>query len=65
MALAGVRPFARLRWPRACTTSRMTTIGQLIEALFTKYERELHDHEQAAVATKRALDGILRARRRR
>ena len=43
----------------------MTTIGQLIEALFTKYERELHDQELAAQATKRALDDILRSRRRR
>ena len=43
----------------------MTTIGQLVEALFTKYERELHDQDLAAIATKRAVDGILRARRRR
>jgi hypothetical protein len=43
----------------------MTTIGQLIEALYTKYERELHDPEAAAAATARAIDGILRSRRRR
>ena len=43
----------------------MTTIGQLIEALYTKYERQLHDPDAAAEATKRALEGILRARRRR
>ena len=43
----------------------MTTIGQLIEALYTKYERELNDREAAAEATSRALEGILRARRRR
>jgi hypothetical protein len=25
----------------------MTTIGQLIEVLYAKYERQLHDHELA------------------
>ncbi|MBA3504142.1 MAG: hypothetical protein M4D80_07820 [Myxococcota bacterium] len=43
----------------------MTTIGQLVEALYTKFERELHDQEAAAAATKRAIDEILRPRRRR
>jgi len=42
--------------------SSMTTIGQLIEALFTKYERLFHDHELAAVATQRELEQILRSR---
>ena len=41
----------------------MTTIGQLIEALYAKYERELHDHDLATVATHRALEKILRRRR--
>ena len=40
----------------------MTTIGQLFEALFTKYERLFHDHELAAVATQRAVEQILRSR---
>lgn len=42
----------------------MTTIGQLIEALYTKYERELHDHDRATIATQRALERILRRRHR-
>lgn len=28
-----------------------TTVGQLISDLYTKYERELHDDQLAAVAT--------------
>lgn len=43
----------------------MTTIGELVEVLFTKYERQLQDHDLAAIATQRALEQILRARSRR
>lgn len=42
----------------------MTTIGQLIEVLYAKYERQLHDHELAAAATHRALERILSKRSR-
>ena len=53
------------RWSAPCTTfGSMTTIGQLIEALYAKYERQYHDHELAAAATQRALEKILRNRRR-
>jgi hypothetical protein len=40
----------------------MTTIGQLIEQLYSKYERQFQDQELAAAATKRDLDRILRSR---
>lgn len=43
----------------------MTTIGQLIEALYSKYERQYQDHDLAAIATQRELERILRTRRRR
>lgn len=46
-----------MRWP-------MTTMGQLISELFSKYERKYRDEELAALATQVALDDILRARRR-
>lgn len=42
----------------------MTTIGQLISELLTQYERKLHDHELAAVATEVTLNDMLRARQR-
>jgi len=41
----------------------MTTIGQLIAALYTRFEREYHDHDLATVATQRALEKLLRRRR--
>ena len=41
----------------------MTTIGQLIADLYTKYERRYHDEDLAAVATQVTVDEILRARR--
>jgi hypothetical protein len=42
----------------------MTTIGALIESLYTKYERELEHPDLAAAATHRAIEKILRSRRR-
>lgn len=39
----------------------MTTFGQLVSALFAKYERQFHDEQVAAVATQVALDELLRA----
>jgi hypothetical protein len=41
----------------------MTTIGQLVSILFTKYERQFHDEKLAAVATQVALDELLRERK--
>jgi hypothetical protein len=43
----------------------MTTIGQLIEALYAKYERQLNDTDLAAIATQRALERILESRGKR
>jgi hypothetical protein len=40
----------------------MTTIGQLVELLFAKFEREYHDEKLAALATQVALEGLLRRR---
>lgn len=37
----------------------MTTLGQLIESLYAKYERELHDTDRAAEATQKAVEEIL------
>jgi hypothetical protein len=39
-------------------------IGQLVFALFTKYEREFNDDKLAAVATQVALQKLLRERKR-
>jgi hypothetical protein len=39
----------------------MTTLGQLIESLYAKYERELHDSGLAAEATRKAVEEILEA----
>jgi hypothetical protein len=39
----------------------VTTFGQLVSALFSKYERQFHDEQVAAVATQVALDELLRA----
>lgn len=36
-----------------------TTVGQLISDLYTKYERELHDDELAAVATEIRVSELL------
>ena len=64
-AHVALQAFTRLRWPSPCTSGRsMTTIGQLIEVLYAKYERQLHDHELAAAATQRALERILSKRSR-
>ncbi len=41
----------------------MTSFGQLIVDLYTKYERRYHDEELAAVATQVTVYEILRARR--
>jgi hypothetical protein len=41
----------------------MTTIGQLISDLYSKYERRYRDEELAAVATQVTVDELLRARR--
>ena len=41
----------------------MTTIGQLISDLYSKYERRYHDPELAAIATQVTVDELLRARR--
>lgn len=43
----------------------MTTVGQLISTLYTKFEREYHDPELAAIATEVALDELLRDRDRK
>ena len=42
----------------------MTTVGQLISTLFTRFEREYHDPELAAVATQVAVNELLRGRKR-
>jgi hypothetical protein len=42
----------------------MTTLGQVISVLFTKFERQLHDEQLAAVATQVALDELLRGRQK-
>ncbi|MCX5742903.1 MAG: hypothetical protein NT062_10450 [Proteobacteria bacterium] len=42
----------------------MTTIGELISTLYTKFEQQFHDHEVAAIATELALADLLRARKR-
>jgi hypothetical protein len=39
----------------------MTTLGHLIESLYAKYERELHDTDLAAEATQKAIEEILEA----
>ncbi len=36
-----------------------TTVGQLISDLYTKYERELHDDQLAAVATEIRVSELL------
>ena len=41
----------------------MTTIGQLISDLYSKYERHYRDEELAAVATQVTVDELFRARR--
>lgn len=38
----------------------MTTIGDVVSALFTQYQQELHDEQLAALATQVALDSLLR-----
>jgi hypothetical protein len=43
----------------------MTTIGELVEVLFTKYELQLRDRKAAAVATQVTIEGMLRRRPRR
>lgn len=40
----------------------MTTIGQLVSDLYTKYERRYRDHGLAAIATKNAVEEILQRR---
>jgi hypothetical protein len=45
------------------STTAMTTIGQLISDLYSKYERRYCDEELAAVATQVTVDELLRARR--
>jgi hypothetical protein len=37
----------------------MTTIGQLITELYSKYERRYRDHELAAMATQVRLSDLL------
>jgi len=44
-------------------TTVMTTIGQLIAEVYSKYERHYRDEQLAAVATQVTVDEILRARR--
>jgi len=41
----------------------MTTLGQLISDLYTKYERCYRDEELAAVATQVTVDELVRVRR--
>ncbi len=43
----------------------MTTIGQLISDLYTRYQRVYRDDKLAAVATQVTVDEVLRARRRK
>ena len=45
------------------STTIMTTIGQLIADVYSKYERHYHHEQLAAVATQVTVDEILRARR--
>jgi len=45
------------------STTAMTTIGQLISDLYSKYERRYRDEELAAVAAQVTVDELLRARR--
>lgn len=40
----------------------MTTIGELISHLCTKYERRYHDKHLAALVTQVAIDELLRSR---
>jgi hypothetical protein len=40
----------------------MTTIGDLVSVLFTRYERRFHDEQLAAVATQVTIDELLRKR---
>lgn len=42
----------------------MTTIGQLVSVLFTRYESKFHDKKLAAVATRAAIEEMLKRRRR-
>jgi hypothetical protein len=42
----------------------MTTVGELISTLFTKFERQYHDPELAAIATQVAMDELLQERAR-
>ncbi len=41
------------------------TMGQLVCELYTKYERELHDEQLAAVATAIKMNELLEGMRRR
>lgn len=38
----------------------MTTIGELVSILFSKYQRQFHDERLAALATQITLDELLR-----
>lgn len=40
----------------------MTTLGDLVSALFAKYQRQFHDEEIAAIATRIELEELLRKR---
>jgi len=40
----------------------MTTIGQLVSDLFTKFEGLLHNERLAAIATQATIDEVLRSR---
>ncbi len=42
-----------------------TTLGQLVEGLYSQYERAYADEEIAAVATQVTLDDMMNARARR
>jgi hypothetical protein len=48
-------------WNGSCSLpAAMKTIGDLVFALYAKYEQQYHDGKLAAVATQVALDELLR-----
>lgn len=49
----------------AARISGMTTIGQLISELYTKYERRYRDDELAAMATQVRLEELLGSKTKR
>ena len=47
---------------RVQSLAPMTTLGDLVSALFAKYQRQFHDEEIAAIATRIELEELLRKR---